>query len=112
MLYSLCFEAIYIVKSYIAVLLAIPVKSKVVMIDRDLVPGGSFPDKLSCIYEMLKGFCEKTSTPLHMDSLSRNLLNFQRDSDYPCGCHGLLEHHFFVVRWAQTWGFNICWLCL
>ena len=65
-----------------------------VITDYDLVPGGSFEDKLSAIYDRLREFCVATKTPLHMDHLTRNLISFNRDSDYPVGCLGLFELPF------------------
>ncbi|CAE7273993.1 unnamed protein product, partial [Symbiodinium pilosum] len=60
--------------------------SALVMIsDYGLVGSSGFDAQLASLYELLKEFCTRTKTPLHMDGLTRNLLNFKRDSDYPVG---------------------------
>ena len=56
--------------------------------DYGLVGSSGFDAQLASLYELLKEFCTRTKTPLHMDGLTRNLLNFKRDSDYPVGSLG------------------------
>ena len=64
------------------------VSYKVMITDYGLVGAASFDAQLASIYELLKEFCKRNQIPLHMDGLTRNLLNFKRDSDYPVGILG------------------------
>ena len=58
---------------------------EVMITDYGLVEGGSFAAQLGSLYDLLWAYCKRTKTPLHMEALTRNQINFKRDSDYPTG---------------------------
>ena len=59
---------------------------QVVLMDYNLTGIATNVDsKLEELYTLLQGFCKRTKTPLHMDGLTKNILGFQRDADYPAG---------------------------
>ncbi|CAE7445065.1 unnamed protein product [Symbiodinium natans] len=57
----------------------------VMIIDYGILGDDSVPKQLNSLYQLLQEFCTRTKHPLHMDGLTRNLLNFPRDSSYPVG---------------------------
>ena len=51
----------------------------------DVMGGGDVPTRLSKIHDELAEFCQGNGIPLHLTGLTRTLVNFSKDSDYPCG---------------------------
>ena len=77
---SLCiwFQYKYITKSF-----------QVIITDYGLVGDGNFQVQLDAIYELLVAHCKTKNIPLHMDGLTRNLLAFKGDYQFPVGLLGL-----------------------
>ena len=46
---------------------------------------GDVPTKLQRLYEELSAFARQRSMNLHMTGLTRTLVNYAKDSDFPCG---------------------------
>ena len=46
---------------------------------------GDVPTQLERLYQDLSTFCQTRSIPLHLEALTRTLLNFSKDADYPVG---------------------------
>ena len=46
---------------------------------------GDVPVQLNAIYEMAEKYCKSQTIPLHMDGLTRHLLKFSSDAEYPTG---------------------------
>ena len=46
---------------------------------------GDVPAQLGSLYNELAKYCQDNSLPLHMSGLTRTLLAFSKDADYPCG---------------------------
>ena len=65
-------------------------KNQVVLTDYKMTGPGNFQLQLDRIYELLREFSARTQTPLHMDGLTRNILAFPGDYEYPVGCHGFV----------------------
>ncbi|CAE7036774.1 unnamed protein product [Symbiodinium sp. CCMP2456] len=57
----------------------------VVITDYALAGPGDIPTQLDAIYVLAVQHCKATKTPLHMDALTRHLLGFAADFDYPVG---------------------------
>ncbi|CAE7844866.1 unnamed protein product, partial [Symbiodinium necroappetens] len=57
----------------------------VVITDYSLVGSGDIPQQLDAIYALAVRHCKATNTALHMDGLTRHLLSFSADYDYPVG---------------------------
>ncbi|CAE7208233.1 unnamed protein product [Symbiodinium sp. CCMP2592] len=57
----------------------------VVLTDYGLVGDGNFQVQLDAIYELLASHCKTKNIPLHMDGLTRNLLAFKGDYQFPVG---------------------------
>ena len=57
--------------------------------DLHLAGPGDVNKQLENLYEDLASWCKAQRVPLHMDALTRNLVNLQKDADFPCGWHGL-----------------------
>ena len=56
--------------------------------DLRLAGGGDVPKQLENLYNELSAYCKLHHLQLHLDSLTRSLLDFAKDSDYPVGCSG------------------------
>ena len=67
-----------------------PFGSEVTLLDLglDSNEGGDIPSRLHRLFLELKEFCRENGIPLHMNDLTRTLLSFPTDSDYPCGFPG------------------------
>ncbi|CAE7423345.1 unnamed protein product [Symbiodinium necroappetens] len=57
----------------------------VVLSDYGLVGDGNFQTQLDAIYELLKSHCQTANIALHMDGLTRHLLKFPGDYEFPVG---------------------------
>ena len=62
-----------------------PYPFQVVITDYRLAGPGDIPVQLDTVYQMAKEHCQATKTPLHMDGLTRHLLKFAADYEYPTG---------------------------
>ncbi|CAE7235007.1 unnamed protein product [Symbiodinium necroappetens] len=51
----------------------------------ELAASGDFQAQLDSIYNMAREHCQATKTPLHMDNLTRHLIKFPGDYEYPSG---------------------------
>ena len=58
------------------------------MTDYHLVGDGDFQKQLDTIYQMAVDHCRANQIPLHMDGLTRHLLKFPADYEYPSGLFG------------------------
>eukprot|EP00439_Symbiodinium_sp_Y106_P043807 s7781_g5.t1 len=58
---------------------------RVVITDYRLAGPGDIPVQLDTVYQMAKEHCQATKTPLHMDGLTRHILKFAADYEYPTG---------------------------
>ena len=65
-----------------------------VLADYGLAGGGSIEVQLETIYASLSEFCRANTIPLHMENITKHLLAFGRDSDYPVGPFSYLESSF------------------
>lgn len=61
------------------------------MLDLDLVPRGDVASRLKNIFDSMEAFCKLNSIPLHMTMLTRALLGYQRECDYPAGKPGCMK---------------------
>ena len=61
---------------------------QVVLLDNGEAGSGDVPTRLEKIYDEIQSFCKGSKIPLHMTGLTRNLLSFSQDADYPCGTFG------------------------
>lgn len=58
---------------------------KVTLLDLGEVGDGDVQTRLDRVYDELASFCKQAGLPLHMTGLTRHLLKFTVDADYPCG---------------------------
>lgn len=81
--------------------------TKVVLTDFDCA-GGDLATQLDTLFLEIKEFCRANSIPLHMTALTRALLNFSRDSEYPTGSTGIWPSMmFFCFRFWGLWLFPV-----
>ena len=53
--------------------------------DLHLVGPGDVPAQLKTLYNDMASFCKSAKIPLHADTLTRTLVGFAKDSDFPVG---------------------------
>ena len=46
---------------------------------------GGVPERLHQVYLMMKQFCRERSIQLHMSDLTKILVGYSKESDFPCG---------------------------
>ena len=63
---------------------------QVVLLDKRMVGAGDVQTRLDRVYDELSAFCKSEKLPLHMTALTRHLLSFSKDADYPCGNFGFV----------------------
>ena len=78
-------------------LYVLPASLQVALLDNDCAGEGDVPTCLDRLYEDLATYCRHQKINLHMCRLTRHLLGFSKDSDFPCGMLGVitLPHTFF-----------------
>ena len=76
---------------------------KVVLTDYGCAGGGDITQQFDNLYDEIKTWCKANSVPLHMTGLTRTLLNFSRDSEYPTGPTEFESSQLFFVfeRWLR-----------
>ena len=55
---------------------------------------GDVPKQLETLYDEMAHYASSRSLDLHMSGLTRSLINFAKDSDYPCGNPS--QHHDYT----------------
>ena len=73
---------------------------EVVLMDLHLAGPGDVNQQLDTLYHELESWCQVQRIPLHMDALTRSLLSFAKDADYPCGLLGWNNHTFCTLDFA------------
>ena len=58
---------------------------QVTLIDKGVAGDGDVLTRLERIYDEISAFCKAHGLCLHMTGLTRHLLSFSKDADYPCG---------------------------
>ena len=72
---------------------------QVVLLDEDAYgEGGDVDCRLDKVYDDLQTFCKDHGLALHMTRLTRTLLHYGRDCEFPCGSLGCM--HLIFVNFA------------
>ena len=75
---------------------------KVVLMDMGLAGDGAVPNQLSNIYSDMVLFCRENHLSLHMSNLTRTLISWETDADYPCGYPRIFDQCFCNVVFLKA----------
>lgn len=73
----------------------------VTLLDKGCFGDGDVATRLERIYDELSCFCKGEGLPLHMTGLTRHLLSFSKDADYPCGTWFKGADTYSVAKWVE-----------
>ena len=70
---------------------------KAVLLDEQLAGPGNVEFRLETLFGRLESFCKRNGYSLHMSKLTKTLVHYPNEKEYPCGMLGMLGRNVCFV---------------